>query len=123
MPIYKAKKRISPIEIDQKIDYKEINYALYAELKRKFGKLNITAGLRMEDLQYKQHHKICYRFNADRCVYNLFRANSRLYSVFYYYYYTDHARCNALVRSLPSVLLYSITAIIIVAAAVGFCKY
>jgi small subunit ribosomal protein S18 len=25
MPIYKAKKRISPIEIDQKIDYKEIN--------------------------------------------------------------------------------------------------
>ena len=25
MPIYKAKKRISPIEIHQKIDYKEIN--------------------------------------------------------------------------------------------------
>ena len=25
MPIYKAKKRISPIEINQKIDYKEIN--------------------------------------------------------------------------------------------------
>ena len=25
MPIYKAKKRISPIEITQKIDYKEIN--------------------------------------------------------------------------------------------------
>lgn len=34
-------------------DYDETSYALYTELKKKFGKLSVTAGLRMEDLSYK----------------------------------------------------------------------
>jgi hypothetical protein len=34
-------------------DYAENTFALYVELKKKIGKLNVTAGLRMEDLKYK----------------------------------------------------------------------
>jgi hypothetical protein len=34
--------------------------------------------LYLEDLQYQQHYQICYRFNVDRCAYNLFLANSQL---------------------------------------------
>jgi len=33
--------------------YNETNLALYAEFKKKFGKLNVTAGVRLEDLNFK----------------------------------------------------------------------
>lgn len=33
--------------------YSETNLALYAELKKKFGKFNVTAGVRLEDLNFK----------------------------------------------------------------------
>jgi iron complex outermembrane receptor protein len=33
--------------------YSETNLALYAELKKKFGKLSVTAGVRLEDLNFK----------------------------------------------------------------------
>ena len=33
-------------------NYNETNMALYAEFKKKFGKFNVTAGVRLEDLQF-----------------------------------------------------------------------
>ncbi|WP_348811990.1 outer membrane beta-barrel protein [Flavobacterium maritimum] len=46
----------NPTYINQlNFNYDEISFALYTEIKKKIGKLNVTAGLRLEDLKYKSH--------------------------------------------------------------------
>jgi len=46
----------NPVYLNQlDFDYDERSFALYLEIKKKIAKLNITAGLRMEDLSYKSH--------------------------------------------------------------------
>lgn len=71
----------NPTYINQlNFNYDEVSFALYTEIKKKIRKLNITAGIRLEDLKYKSH-TIQSNNEIENHINNLFPTMHLLYEL------------------------------------------